>query len=288
MFGYIRPFIPELKVKDKELYQAYYCGLCRALRKYGMTSRMTLTYDATFAAILLSSVLNDEPELVPHGCPAHPARGRISTVKPDGVLDYCAAVSVLLAKHKLLDDAHDGRPLMRMGVPLIGTGIRRAEKKYPEAARILKEGMERLYGLERAKEGDPDAAPLLFGGILGDIFAACPGITAEAVPILTELGRKAGGFVYIADAWDDRADDEKKGQYNIFVLSKPAAPREMCSAMLDMYINSAVLAYDLMDLKLNKSLLDNVMYMGLGVRAAEVLHGEGKSKKRAKNKEENA
>lgn len=69
MFGYIRPFIPELKVKDKELYQAYYCGLCRALRKYGMTSRMTLTYDATFAAILLSSVLNDEPELVPPRLP---------------------------------------------------------------------------------------------------------------------------------------------------------------------------------------------------------------------------
>ncbi len=288
MFGYIRPFIPELKVRDKELYQAYYCGLCRALAKYGVTSRLTLTYDATFAAILLSSALGAEPELVPHGCPAHPVRGRIPTVKPDGVLDYCAAVSVMLAKHKLLDDSRDGRPFRRAGVPFIAAGIRRAERKYPEAARILEDGMADLGRLEKEKEADPDRAPLLFGGMLGALFAACPGIAPDTAPILTELGRKIGGFVYLADAWDDRIEDEKKGQYNVFVLSKPEAPREMCAAMLDMYINSAVLAYDLMILKLNKSLLDNVMYMGLGVRAAEVLRGEGKTKKRVKTKEDNA
>ena len=287
MFGYIRPFIPELKVRDKELYQAYYCGLCRALGKYGATSKLTLTYDATFAAILLSSALNDEPELVLHGCPAHPARGKIPTVKPDALLDYCAAVCVLLAKHKLLDDSRDGRPLKKLGVPVIGVGIRRAEKKYPEAAKILAEGMEKLGALEKAKESDPDAAPLLFGDMLGGLFAACPGLDEGSASLIGELGRKVGGFVYIADAWDDRADDAKKGQYNIFLLSKPDAPREMCAAMMDMYINSAVLAYDLLDLKLNKPLLDNVMYMGLGCRAAEVLHGEGKKKKNGA-KEENA
>ena len=58
-----------------------------------------------------------------------------------------------------------------------------------------------------------------------------------------------------------------------------ADPRATCAAMLDMYINSAVLAYDLMDLRINKPLLDNIMYMGLSVRASEVLRGEGKRKK---------
>ena len=288
MFGYIRPFIPELKVRDKELYQAYYCGLCRALKKYGASSRLTLTYDATFAAVLLSSVLKKEPELILHGCIAHPARGKIPTVKPDDVLDYSAAVCVLLAKHKLLDDSRDGHPLRRLGVPVIHTGVRRAEKKYPEAARILKEGMEKLGALEKEKECDPDSAPLLFGDILGGLFAACPGLDDYSAPLIRELGRKIGGFVYIADAWDDREGDAKKGRYNIFVLSKPDEPGEMCAAMLDMYINSAVLAYDLLDIRLNKPLLDNVMYLGLGCRAAEVLHGEGKKNKKSGEKEENA
>ena len=33
MFGYVRPFRPELKCKDFDLYQATYGGLCRCLRR---------------------------------------------------------------------------------------------------------------------------------------------------------------------------------------------------------------------------------------------------------------
>jgi hypothetical protein len=32
MFGYVRPYRDELKVKDYELYRAVYCGLCHSLK----------------------------------------------------------------------------------------------------------------------------------------------------------------------------------------------------------------------------------------------------------------
>ena len=36
MFGYVRPYKPELKVKEYELFRAAYCGLCWSLKeKYG-------------------------------------------------------------------------------------------------------------------------------------------------------------------------------------------------------------------------------------------------------------
>ena len=279
MFGYIAPFIPELKVKDKELYQSYYCGLCRALGEYGLGSKLSLTYDATFAAALLSSASGLEPGFEPRACAMHPSRGKIPTVKNDEVMDFCAAVCVLLAKYKLLDDAQDGRPLRKAALPVLARGIKRAEKKYPEAAKALAEGLEKLAGIENAPECDPDAAPLLFGGILGDLLSSFPALSAETRPLMRELGRKLGGFVYVIDAWDDREEDKKRSSYNIFVLSDFEDPKETCAAMLDMYINSAVLAYDLMDLKLNKPLLDNIMYIGLGARAAEVLSGESKRRR---------
>ena len=57
MFGYIRIAKPELKVKEYEMYKAIYCSLCRELgRSYGFLSRLTLSYDFTFLALLNMSL----------------------------------------------------------------------------------------------------------------------------------------------------------------------------------------------------------------------------------------
>lgn len=280
MFGYVSPFIPELKVKDKELYQSYYCGLCRALGKYGLGSRFSLNYDATFAAVLLSAVTGTEPAFERRSCAAHPSRGKAPMTAMNGIMDFCAAVCVLLAKYKVLDDAHDGRPLRKAALPVFARGVKRAEKKYPGAASVLKEGLKKQEEIESLPDTDPDDAALNFGEVLGSLFSACPGVSPEAKPLLCELGKKLGGYIYIIDAWDDIDEDKKRGSYNVFLLSGFEDPRATCSAMLDMYINSAVLAYDLMDIRVNKPLLDNIMYMGLACRAAEVLRGEGKRRKK--------
>jgi predicted lactoylglutathione lyase len=69
MFGYVTVCEPELKVKDLKKYRAYYCGLCRTLKEdYGFMGQMTLTYDMTFAVILLSSLYERIPELEKHRC----------------------------------------------------------------------------------------------------------------------------------------------------------------------------------------------------------------------------
>lgn len=279
MFGYVTPFVPELKVKDNELYRAYYCGLCRALGSYGAGSKLSLNYDAAFAAVLLQGVTGGEPSFEKHACAVHPLRGKVPTAAESPVLDYCAAVCVLLARYKILDDAHDGMPMRKAALPVISHGVRLAKKKYPEADRALEEGLEKLRAVEAAPECDTDAAPLTFGELLGRLFAAYPGLDPTQKAVISELGRKLGGYIYIADAWDDLEEDRRRGGYNIFLRGEPEHPRETCSAMLDMYINSAVLAYDLLDVQANKALLDNIMYAGLSVKAAAVLRGEGKRKK---------
>ena len=54
MFGYVRPYRPELKCKDFDLYRATYCGLCRCLRRrYGLIAPMFLNFDFTFLALVL-------------------------------------------------------------------------------------------------------------------------------------------------------------------------------------------------------------------------------------------
>ena len=43
MYGYVRPNRGELRVRDYELFQVAYCGLCRALsRRYGFFARFAV------------------------------------------------------------------------------------------------------------------------------------------------------------------------------------------------------------------------------------------------------
>ena len=61
MFGYVTIDPSALTPEARERYQAYYCGLCRVLkRRFGNIGRLTLSNDMTFLYMLLSSLY--EPE----------------------------------------------------------------------------------------------------------------------------------------------------------------------------------------------------------------------------------
>ena len=49
MFGYVKPVVGEMLVREHEFYKATYCGICRAMKKHtGTLSRVTLSYDSVF------------------------------------------------------------------------------------------------------------------------------------------------------------------------------------------------------------------------------------------------
>ena len=103
MFGYVTVCEPELKVKDLKKYRAYYCGLCRTLKEdYGFMGQMTLTYDMTFAVILLSSLYERIPELEKHRCKIHPVKKQM--MLRNEITSYAAAMNVLLAYYHMEDD----------------------------------------------------------------------------------------------------------------------------------------------------------------------------------------
>ena len=63
MFGYIAINKAEMKFKDYDVYQAYYCGLCRRLKEcYGKRGQLTLSYDMTFLIVLLTGLY--EPKTI--------------------------------------------------------------------------------------------------------------------------------------------------------------------------------------------------------------------------------
>src|SRR5690606_37867607 len=94
----------ELKVREYEVFRAYYCGLCKALKKEYHRSAV-LNYDSVFLYLLSDSLAEDETGALPCKCALHPMQGRTRIDAP--AADYAADINILMAYYKAEDDVRD-------------------------------------------------------------------------------------------------------------------------------------------------------------------------------------
>ena len=295
LYGYIRPNIPELKVWEKQRYDAWYCGLCRSIgKRYSLASRILLSYDSAFLAMLLSDACGNTAACEKHICPVRPLCAKKPMVAlGDPALDYAADVCVILAEFKLKDDVQDGKKLRRAAkLPLLRT-FSKARRNAPKLHAAVSEGIARLNAIEEAREISLDLAANAFGDIMRAVLENAPLDNVSdmyaARKILSELGYWLGRAIYFLDAWDDRADDAKHGLYNPFLLT--GADQSDAEFEIAFSINSAVSAYNLLDrgtsVSPDRGIEDNVFGQGLFAMWDRVRNGETHKKQKdlKKNKQ---
>ncbi len=215
MFGFVKPYTPQLLVREHELYKAIYCGLCRSMSKNtGCMSCLSLSYDFVFLATVRMIATGERPQLLYKRCVPHPLKKR-ATVAENSSLAYCAASAAILKLDKLRDDTDDERGFKRIGAALLIPEAQYAAKKArrlaPEAP-DTSNNLTKLAELENAGSLSLDAGANCFGELLGDIFAA--GLDKREALICREIGHEAGRFIYALDAAKDLGDDVDKGRYN--------------------------------------------------------------------------
>ena len=130
MFGYVKPYNPELRVRELEEYKAVYCGLCKQLgRSFGVFARFTLSYDFAFLA-MLKTALDSEicPETERCACIAHPFCKRIR-VRENAAMQMAARTAMISVYYKLLDDRADEGFFRRIGAALLLPFAKRARRK---------------------------------------------------------------------------------------------------------------------------------------------------------------
>ena len=72
MFGYVRYDLPNLYIKDFELYRAMYCGLCKGIaHSCGQMARIGLTYDMTFLFGAPSHIAGIDVKIEKQNCFEH-------------------------------------------------------------------------------------------------------------------------------------------------------------------------------------------------------------------------
>ncbi|MBL4936795.1 hypothetical protein JK636_13610 [Clostridium sp. YIM B02515] len=213
MFGYVTPCKMELKVKDFEKFKAYYCGLCRAIKKnFGNVPRLALNYDMTFLAVLLDSLSDEKIKVSRELCAVHPTKKRLILVD-NSPLDYAAFCNVLLAYYKLVDDTYDdSSKLSKFYSAILSTYLRKASMKYKEVESQIENSLKELSVLEKNfTNSSLDELSHPFADLTGHILSS---YNKNNVENLYWLGYNLGKWIYIIDAFDDLEKDMSSKKFN--------------------------------------------------------------------------
>lgn len=280
MFGYVFPDKAELKVREYELFKAYYCGLCKSIGKnYNQISRFLLNYDMTFLGIFLSSFALDTENIKIENCIAHVASKR-PVIHNNKYLEYAADMNILLAYYKLMDDIKDEHSIKAMTIaPLLYSSHKKAENRNQNKSIFIKEKLEELSYIEKNGCSSIDEAAEPFSKLTEEIFS-CELIHdyEKQQKSLRYFGYNLGKWIYLIDAFNDIEKDIKKESFNpilrVFKYSQKIVTKEALesyknsileniSFTLKYTLSQAASAFELMDIKKNKEILENIIYGGM-------------------------
>ncbi len=286
MFGYVRPYKPQMKICEFEVYKAVYCGLCKELgRSFGQTARFTLSYDFAFLALMRLAVNTGQITIHRERCIAHPLKKGVCAgcKSANGEFRYAAYAAMILVYHKLRDDTADRGLKKRLAARILLLKLKKAYQKaaaaYPALARCVEEQMQAQSVLERELCESPDAACEPTARMMAAI-AAGMAEDEKTARVLEQFGYHLGRYVYLCDAFDDLAQDYAEGGYNPLLVKfaggiakhgkKAAFPPEIRQQAAEytergIHLSLAELAnaYVLADFKGYCGITDNIVYLGL-------------------------
>lgn len=282
MFGYIMPEKPELKIKEYELFRAYYCGVCKSMgRSFGPVSRLALNYESVFLGLLLAAVNREKPVLEKEICIANPFKKKW-VVKNNTYVDFAADINVLLTYYKLADNWQDEKNVLSLaGKFAFQGGYRKASKRNPITDFIIQESLEKQSVLEKEKCASIDAAAEPTAGMIKEILLVGAKDADKATRRGLEwLGYNIGKWIYTIDAYDDIEKDIKSGSYNPLLLQyqydgQPAEQfrnsiRPEIERALIYTLSQAAGAIELLELQ-HRSIIQNIVYLGMNSKTNHIL-----------------
>ena len=282
MFGYIIPDKPNMRIKDFALYRAYYCGLCKSIKKRnGNLLRLGLNYDIVLLSLVLHNIMECEPNIVDAKCFINPIK-KHKEVAIDSINESVVDVNTLMAYYKSTDDYIDGTKFKGfLGKLLYNRNYKKAKKALPNLDASLKSNYEVLREMEKSKAEGIDIYADTFGKIMRDMGEEIckSNYSEDAASFMYQIGR----WIYFIDAIDDMRKDFEKGNFNPFLNRyKDMTPetvynekKQELEALLMDTENEIIKAYDKMKINVSEAPLSNIIYMGLGARRVQVLECKG-------------
>ena len=221
MFGYVKPFVPELKIKENEAFKGVYCGLCKQLgRSFGFWARMTLNYDFVFLAMLYYAGQEEMPNIEKGRCCINPL-AKVPMCQSDNSMKYSADVAIIMIHHKIKDNILDNKGIKqlgwRIGERFTRKSWRKATERQNKAEEIISEMMARQKAVQQTNTSSIDQACEPTAWALSQLICQ---VIKEDNPNLKDFqrfGYLLGRYIYMCDALEDIRWDIKHNDFNPFV-----------------------------------------------------------------------
>ena len=278
MFGYIHPDAPYLFKKDETLYKALYCGLCKSIGAgCGQRARTALTYDMAFVSALVHNIRGEDVIIEKQHCALHLIRRRPIT-KVDDLTVAVGCVNTVLTYFKFCDDKADGdkKGILRH---LYKKGYKRAMKRHPQIAEIIKRRTEEQAAVEKSGSKIIDEACEPTAMMMREISHYILG--AYATENTDKLFYDLGKWVYLADAIDDYDKDVKKKRYNVLynAFGKPTKKQaveengEELVFVFDSLFSDMRACLSNIKFHFNHDLTDNIILRGIPLKTRQLVYG---------------
>ena len=276
MFGYLQVQKSELLVREWESYKAVYCGLCKQMGKdYSFLTRLSLSYDCTFYAMLLMSLDRSCTGFEKGRCKFNPLKKCQFAVTQSDCFSKASAFSVISAYYKLKDDLADSGFFKKLAVrlvqPFFSRWHKKAAKRYPQLEMLVAEMMQAQAQAEQNPETGLDASAQPTAHMLGSVLALEASDDLQK-RVLYEFGYHIGRWIYLIDAADDMEKDEKHRNFNPFLRSDEQDMQAYQTAVLNQSLARAFDAYNLLTFIDFKGILDNMMLYGFPSKQNTVVY----------------
>ena len=262
MFGYVTASFKELSKEQQNRYGAVYCGICRCIRSRSSgLSRLGLSYDMAFLALLLMSLYEPEEASGLDACILHPIKKRPWV--DNEFTRYAADMNVALAYYNCADDWQDDRRLTAAAMMgILKQHLPRIEESYPRQCAAIRDCLDRLSRLEKENCPNPDEPAAAFGELMGEILVYREDLWA---PQLRQLGMALGRFIYLLDAAVDYDADKRKGKYNPYLAMGTGKDLRRWEEYLVLTMGRCTESFERLPLVQDKALLDNILYSDVWV-----------------------
>ena len=276
MFGDLRPYREELKLKHIRLYSSYYCALCNQIRKdYGKVWTIFLNYESVYILLLLNSCHPHDLEQQKIRCHINPLMKKKIDINSK-LLEYVAFVNMALLELKLEDDEADEKKILARA---IRCAINNKVKykcmhiQYYDLIERLNEETIRLHKLENCN-GRIDQCADTTANMLNGIIENWGDCRITENNMQTKLHYYLGKLIYILDAYEDLEMDSQNNNFNpiITMVEEDGIERAIkkVDSIIDLLLFLIRRQAKLFEIDSNKELIDNILTYGIDKRIRDL------------------
>lgn len=279
MTGRLHPYLPELSIRDYNIYLRYMRGVkYQVYLDYGIMPYGALAHKGGVMALLADSLAGRQATCQDIRLPG--SLSKVPLMCQTRGIRLAAQIEVLMNWHRLQDRRNEELPfrqqMERMSQKVtLQSAYHKAAQEEPALERIFCQQQAQAAAQQQLRGQNYAVASEPMSNVYGALFS----LLAPDDPVqrknMRYIGSCIGKAFYLLDKADRHERDQKEDRYNVFLangLSREAA-KENARRQAIASINDLSRVYTLMDVKLNRSLLDNIMILGLRDEVDPLEHG---------------